>query len=137
MNDFPTHRSKTCKRRHHFDGKFGVDVYTFPGGTARLVFSLRSGRDGKKYVAPRLLDEVHFLMEKHGYKKFAMSGSSARKLKRGAPNLLARRAAFRAGVAAAEAFIVYRGNRELQLDGIRVLPLETFLRRLHAGEIVG
>jgi predicted AAA+ superfamily ATPase len=45
--------------------------------------------------------------------------------------------AFRDGVAAAKAFIVYRGSRELQLDGIRVLPLETFLRRLHAGEIVG
>jgi len=42
---------------------------------------------------PRLLDEVHFLMEEKGYKKFALTGSSARKLKRGAANLLAGRAA--------------------------------------------
>ncbi|HEV2719601.1 MAG TPA: ATP-binding protein, partial [Thermoanaerobaculia bacterium] len=42
--------------------------------------------------APRLLDEVHFLMEEKGYKKFALTGSSARKLKRGSANLLAGRA---------------------------------------------
>jgi predicted AAA+ superfamily ATPase len=40
---------------------------------------------------PRLLDEVHFLMEE-GYRRFALTGSSARKLKRGAANLLAGRA---------------------------------------------
>jgi predicted AAA+ superfamily ATPase len=44
---------------------------------------------------PRLLDEVHVLMEQHGYKKFALTGSSARKLKRGAANLLAGRAIMR------------------------------------------
>lgn len=42
--------------------------------------------------APQLLDEVHFLMEEKGYRKFALTGSSARKLKRGAANLLAGRA---------------------------------------------
>lgn len=42
--------------------------------------------------APRLLDEVHFLMEESGHKRFALTGSSARKLKRGAANLLAGRA---------------------------------------------
>ncbi len=42
--------------------------------------------------APRLLDEVHLLMEEHRYKRFALTGSSARKLKRGAANLLAGRA---------------------------------------------
>ncbi|HYI09083.1 MAG TPA: AAA family ATPase [Thermoanaerobaculia bacterium] len=42
--------------------------------------------------APRILDEVHFLMEEEGYKRFALTGSSARKLKRGAANLLAGRA---------------------------------------------
>lgn len=41
---------------------------------------------------PSLLDEVHFLMANEGYKKFALTGSSARKLKRGAANLLAGRA---------------------------------------------
>jgi uncharacterized protein len=44
---------------------------------------------------PRLLDEVHFLMEEKGYKRFALTGSSARKLKRGAANLLAGRAILR------------------------------------------
>jgi len=41
---------------------------------------------------PKLLDEVHFLMEEHGYKKFVLTGSSARQLKRGSANLLAGRA---------------------------------------------
>lgn len=45
--------------------------------------------------APRLLDEVHLLMEEHGYRRFALTGSSARKLKRGAANLLAGRAVLR------------------------------------------
>lgn len=44
---------------------------------------------------PKLLDEVHLLMEEHGYKKFALTGSSARKLKRGGANLLAGRAVLR------------------------------------------
>jgi hypothetical protein len=44
--------------------------------------------------------------------------------------------AFRAG-SPAKSYIVYRGTRELEIDGTRVLPLDTFLRRLHAGEIVG
>ncbi len=41
--------------------------------------------------SPALLNEVHSLIESHGY-RFAMSGSSARKLKRGQANLLAGRA---------------------------------------------
>ena len=44
---------------------------------------------------PRLLDEVHSLIEDHSFSprlKFALTGSSARKLKRGAANLLAGRA---------------------------------------------
>ena len=40
---------------------------------------------------PRLLDEVHRLIEKRSW-NFALSGSSARKLKRGGANLLAGRA---------------------------------------------
>lgn len=44
---------------------------------------------------PKLLDEVHFLMEEKGYKRFVLSGSSARKLKRGGANLLAGRAILR------------------------------------------
>lgn len=45
-------------------------------------------------------------------------------------------AAFTASVRA-DTYIVYRGDRELVVDGTRVLPIETFLRRLHAGEIIG
>lgn len=45
--------------------------------------------------APRLLDEVHFLMEEEGYRRFALTGSSARRLRRGAANLLAGRAVVR------------------------------------------
>lgn len=44
---------------------------------------------------PRLLDEVHYLMEEKGYRKFVLTGSSARKLRRGAANLLAGRAVLR------------------------------------------
>jgi predicted AAA+ superfamily ATPase len=40
---------------------------------------------------PQLLDEVHCLLENRGV-QFALSGSSARKVKRGAPNLLGGRA---------------------------------------------
>ncbi len=40
---------------------------------------------------PMLLNDVHSLIEEHGY-RFALSGSSARKLKRGQANLLAGRA---------------------------------------------
>ncbi len=41
---------------------------------------------------PELLDEVHHLIENEGYSLFALTGSSARKLKYGAANLLAGRA---------------------------------------------
>jgi len=37
----------------------------------------------------------------------------------------------------ATTYLVYRGDRELQSGDTRVLPLEHFLRRLHAGEIIG
>ncbi|MEW6219959.1 MAG: DUF4143 domain-containing protein [Thermodesulfobacteriota bacterium] len=40
---------------------------------------------------PILLDEAHYLMEEHGF-RFVLTGSSARKLKRGAANLLGGRA---------------------------------------------
>jgi uncharacterized protein len=41
---------------------------------------------------PALLNEVHYLIENHGYKKMILCGSSARKLRHGASNLLAGRA---------------------------------------------
>ncbi|MBI4403099.1 MAG: ATP-binding protein [Deltaproteobacteria bacterium] len=45
---------------------------------------------------PALLDEVHALIENEGYSRFVLTGSSARKLKRGSANLLAGRAVRRA-----------------------------------------
>ena len=38
---------------------------------------------------------------------------------------------------AAAGYLVYRGSRELNVDGVRVLPFETFVQRLHAGHIIG
>ncbi|MFN2240622.1 MAG: DUF4143 domain-containing protein, partial [Thermoanaerobaculia bacterium] len=37
----------------------------------------------------------------------------------------------------ARTYIVYLGSRELRVEGTEVLPLDRFLRRLHAGEIIG
>ncbi len=44
---------------------------------------------------PSLLDDVHALMENHGHRRFVLTGSSARKLRKGASNLLAGRAVMR------------------------------------------
>jgi len=38
---------------------------------------------------------------------------------------------------AARSYIIYGGTQELDVEGRRVLALETFVRRLSAGEIVG
>lgn len=53
------------------------------------------------------------------------------------------RGEFRKGIASllsgtkARSFIVYLGDRELEVEGTRVLPAEVFLRRLHAGDVPG
>jgi hypothetical protein len=39
--------------------------------------------------------------------------------------------------ASGKSYIVYCGDRGLELDGTRVPPLDSFVPRLHAGEIVG
>jgi predicted AAA+ superfamily ATPase len=38
---------------------------------------------------------------------------------------------------AADSYVVYLGDRELQVEGTRVMPLESFLQRLHRGEVLG
>lgn len=58
---------------------------------------------------PELLDEVHRLIENHGL-KFILSGSSARKLRRGSANLLAGRAI------TTEMFPLTASELEFQLD---------------------
>lgn len=66
-----------------------------PGGLAHLVAPLRRGAwvviDEIQRI-PALLDEVHRLYEQHRGIHFALSGSSARKLRRAGANLLAGRA---------------------------------------------
>ena len=59
---------------------------------------------------PQVLDEVHRLMEEHRW-KFALSGSSARKLKRGGANLLGGRAITRI----MESFSFYELGNEFEL----------------------
>lgn len=66
---------------------FRAEVLAHPSDTWIVVDEVQR--------VPKLLDEVHFLMEEKGYKKFVLSGSSARKLKRGGANLLAGRAILR------------------------------------------
>lgn len=34
-------------------------------------------------------------------------------------------------------YVVYLGDRELEIEGTRVMPAESFLRRLHRGEVLG
>jgi predicted AAA+ superfamily ATPase len=49
---------------------------------------------------------------------------------------------YRKGIAAlsermkVDSFIVYRGDRELEVDGTRVLPIEAFLQRPHSGGVL-
>ena len=35
-----------------------------------------------------------------------------------------------------QGYVVYRGSEELLVEDVRVLPVEVFLRRLHAGEVL-
>lgn len=63
---------------------FRAQVLALPKSTWVVVDEIQK--------VPPLLDEIHFLMERHGYKKFVLTGSSARKIKRGQANLLAGRA---------------------------------------------
>ncbi|MEW6744913.1 MAG: AAA family ATPase [Planctomycetota bacterium] len=87
--------------------------------------------------APRLLDEVHFLMEEKGYKRFALTGSSARKLKRGASNLLAGRAILKTlfpltsgeiGFAASTSQLLRFGSLPLSINAPDDEAREEFLR---------
>jgi hypothetical protein len=45
-------------------------------------------------------------------------------------------ASFLAG-RSARSYIVYQGDRELDVEGMKVLPVETVLRRLHDGDVIG
>ncbi len=83
-----------------------------------------------------LLDEVHLLIERNKDLRFILTGSSARKLKRGGANLLAGRA-LSEDVTLQQKIVVSLERESRRTDeGIQVLPVETFLRRLWRGEIV-
>lgn len=69
-----------------------------PAYLSQMIGDYRDVRDGKQVIVideiqkiPALLDEVHALIESHGI-HFLLTGSSAKKLKRSAANLLAGRA---------------------------------------------
>lgn len=69
--------------------------------------------------------------------RFALTGSSARRLKREGTNLLAGRAltrfilrAFRADYPVACCLLLYGGDRTLREDGIDVWPVDEGVRRL-------
>lgn len=69
----------------------------------------------------------------HGRDFVAIEVKNAREFRREhAKGIESYRAAVRS-----RCYVVYRGARELDADGIRVLPVENFLRRLHGGEIIG
>src|SRR3990167_2420668 len=63
--------------------EFREQVLAYPPSTWIIVDEIQR--------MPSLLNDIHALIEDHGY-HFALSGSSARKLKRGQANLLAGRA---------------------------------------------
>lgn len=86
---------------------------------------------------PNLLDEVHYLMEEKGHKRFVLTGSSARKLKKGAANLLAGRAVVRnlfplttseLGGAASLSQLIRYGSMPLSVNADDEEMREDFLR---------
>lgn len=69
-------------------GQFGLEVERQIASGCRLIFV------DEVQKAPGILGEVHRLIEEHGV-RFLMTGSSARKLRRGGANLLGGRASIR------------------------------------------
>lgn len=88
---------------------------------------------------PQLLPVVHQLIEERARPSFVLTGSSARKLKRTGVDLLAGRAVLRSLRAFGEDYpqaklrLVYRGEETLEIDGVRCLPCNEFLRSLRPG----
>jgi len=103
----PRGTGKSTWIRNHYPEAYYIDLLPTrtalsyqrnPGQIIQEILTLKKERwvvlDEIQRV-PELLDDVHSLMENHGYKRFVLTGSSARKLKRGASNLLAGRAVTR------------------------------------------
>lgn len=97
-----TGKSTWCRSKfpnaYRFDLLLPSEALQFqksPGNFAKEVLALPKNQwvvvDEIQKV-PAILDEVHSLIENNGYSKFVLTGSSARKLRKGAVNLLAGRA---------------------------------------------
>lgn len=99
----PRGTGKSTWIHHHFKDAVIYDLLStsealrLSRDPSALYRELESGHVGRWVVidevqkVPALLDEVHRLIENHG-RRFVLSGSSARKLRRGGTNLLAGRA---------------------------------------------
>ena len=100
----PRQTGKTTYLRTHFPSARYYDLLeadTFRELSARPELLRTTLREEDRIIIidevqklPALLDEVHTLIERNKALRFVMTGSSARKLKRGAANLLAGRALF-------------------------------------------
>ena len=93
---------KSTLLRHLFPEAVYFDLLeadTFRELSARPEYMRQTVPPGTRLVVidevqklPALLDEVHLMIERHKAMRFVLTGSSARKLKRGGANLLAGRA---------------------------------------------
>ena len=94
---------------------------------------------------PELLTVVHAVLEEPAPPRFVLTGSSARKLRRGGVDLLGGRAvhrtlhpsrdlrslrAFREDWPEAETALLHRGRERLRIDGVWCLPVQDFLREM-------
>ncbi len=101
----PRQAGKTTLLRHRYPAGRWIDLlksdefrrYASRPELLRFEIEAAGGEPGRQVVideiqkVPALLDEVHWLMENQGI-HFALCGSSARKVRRGAANLLGGRA---------------------------------------------
>lgn len=99
----PRQTGKSFYLKHHFKNSLYYDLlktdlfFRLTSNPSLLREEILADRENKIIIIdeiqkiPILLDEVHFLIEEYG-RRFILTGSSARKLKYGASNLLAGRA---------------------------------------------
>lgn len=99
----PRQTGKTTLLRQTYPEEFWIDLLKaeeyrrYLQNPERLREELAARRSVRQVIidevqkVPQILDEVHWLLENRGI-RFALSGSSARKVKRGAANLLGGRA---------------------------------------------
>lgn len=103
----PRGTGKSTWLREHFPDALTINLLTHENivrfeRDPSLLRGLVTARPTNDWVVldevqrvPKLLDEVHYLMEEEGHTRFALTGSSARSLRRGGVNLLAGRAVIR------------------------------------------